>query len=458
MVFSSLTFLLFFLPLTFLLYFLLPGKLKLLSLTVMSLIFYAWGEPIYVLLMIYSISLNYGMGRLMASHAEAKKQVLIFTVVINLLMLAVFKYTGFFIENINGFFGWRLRVPAISLPIGISFYTFQALSYIIDLYREKFPVQKDLVRFACYITMFPQLIAGPIVRYEDIERQLARPKVSMVNFGKGTMRFILGLAKKVLIANYIGAMFDMLHGQAAGSVLSAWLMTLAFAVQIYFDFSGYSDMAIGLGEMLGFEFMENFNYPYISASVTEFWRRWHISLGTWFREYVYIPMGGNRVSILKHIRNILVVWLLTGFWHGAGWNFIFWGLFYAVLLILDKYVVSRWKLPKGLAVLATFILVLLGWVLFYSDTLGSAFSVYGSMIGIRTPLSDQAGLYALSTYGLPLVLSLFFCLPVMKVLKGTIEKSVPGRVVIYIVMTGLFILTLAALITESYNPFLYFRF
>ena len=457
MVFSSLTFLLIFLPLTLLLYWLLPGKLKHLSLTVMSLIFYAWGEPVYVLLMLYSILLNYGLGLLMGQEPGHKKQVLVFGVILNLAMLGLFKYAGFFVSNVKTLFGITLKLPEIALPVGISFYTFQALSYVIDLYRGKIKVQRNLISFACYITMFPQLIAGPIVRYESIEAELMDTKLSLPKFGEGSLRFLKGLFKKVLLANTMGALFEYLS-PGTGSVLSAWLKVIAFTLQIYFDFSGYSDMAVGLGKMLGFTFPENFDHPYVSSSVTEFWRRWHMSLGTWFREYVYIPLGGNRVSVLKHIRNILVVWLLTGLWHGAGWSFILWGLYYGLLLLFEKYVVQRVNLPKVLGIFLTLLAVMAGWVLFFSDDLSSAAAVFKAMIGIGTKLTDRAGLYALTSYGIPMLVSAFFCLPFlsrwyerMMRLRWVQILTVPAAVLI-------FVWILAALITESYNPFLYFRF
>ena len=328
MVFSSVTFLFIFLPVSLLLYYLVPEKLKNLVLLLVSLVFYAWGEPLYVLLMLYSILFNYSMGLLMEKHEGAKKQILIFSVIVNLFIIGFFKYYGFLIENINALLHVNIPVRNIALPIGISFYTFQALSYVIDLYRGRFRAQRDPIAFGAYITMFPQLIAGPIVRYEDIKDQMQHRKLSLARFGKGALRFTCGLAKKVLLANLVGALFTEIQGLGSHvSVLTAWLGALAYTFQIFFDFSGYSDMAIGLGHMLGFTFVENFDYPYFAKSVTDFWRRWHISLSTWFREYVYIPLGGNRVKVWKHIRNILIVWLLTGLWHGASWNFVIWGLY-----------------------------------------------------------------------------------------------------------------------------------
>lgn len=385
MIFSSLTFLLVFLPLTLVLYYLVPNRLKNAALLLCSLIFYAWGEPVCILLMLYSILLNYVCGLLMDSHRKARRQILVFGILVNLFMLGFFKYAGFFAGNVNlllGRFGVKLPVPEVGLPIGISFYTFQALSYLIDLYRGKFPAQKSLIRFAVYITMFPQLIAGPIVRYETVAKELEERRLSFVKFGRGAMTFVEGLAMKVLLANQIGSIADEL-GSLEGpvSTVSAWIGAFAYFFQIYFDFAGYSLMAIGLGLMLGFTFPKNFDHPYLSKSVTEFWRRWHISLGTWFREYVYIPLGGNRRGALKHIRNLLIVWMLTGLWHGAAWNFILWGLYYGVILLLEKYLLSRIRIPGWLGWLYTTVLVLIGWVLFSGETVARSVSVLSAMFG-----------------------------------------------------------------------------
>ena len=460
MVFSSLTFLLFFLPASLLLYYVVPFKVKNYVLVFVSLIFYAWGEPVYVILMIYSILMNYGMGRLMESQPRFKKAILGYTVFLNLLVLGFFKYSGFLVTSLNSILpaGHQLPVRDLKLPIGISFYTFQALSYIIDLYRGKFKAQKNLIRFAAYITMFPQLIAGPIVRYEDVESQFEAREITLKKFGRGILRFIAGLGKKVLLANTAGVVFDAARGLEAQSFLSAWLGTVGYTFQIYFDFSGYSDMAIGLGEMLGFEFPENFKYPYLARSVTEFWRRWHISLGTWFREYVYIPLGGNRVSVPRHILNLFVVWMLTGLWHGAGWTFLLWGVYYGILLILDKYLFSRWKIPKAIGVLVTLFLVMLGWVVFSSDTIGDAFRTYGAMFCVGVPFATTGSAYVLLRYGLLLVVEAVACLPLMRKLYVTITKVRGGRIVMYFLAVGVLALSVVFLVTENYNPFLYFRF
>ena len=460
MVFSSVTFLFIFLPVTLILYYIVPQRFRNLVLLLMSLVFYAWGEPVYVVLMLYSILLNYGMGRLMDSERRHKKGILVFTVVLNLFILGFFKYYGFVLENVNAVTGLDLPVRKISLPIGISFYTFQALSYIIDLYRGKFRAQKNLVSFACYITMFPQLIAGPIVRYENIEAQLARRKVSLERFGFGALRFIFGLAKKVLLANLTGAIFDAVRLQGSGiSTLTAWLGALAYTFQIYFDFSGYSDMAIGLGHMLGFSFMENFNDPYAAVSVTDFWRRWHISLGTWFREYVYIPLGGNRVSVPKHVRNILVVWTLTGLWHGASWNFVIWGLYYGFLLLFDKYVWQKLRVPAFITRILTLLLVVIGWVIFSADSLSGILTTLAAMFGFAEKgLADPDALYYLRTNLALFIAAVLFCLPVVRRIRARMMENGYLQAVLYAFSLVLLVVCTAFLVTQNYNPFLYFRF
>ena len=460
MVFSSVTFLFLFLPVSLILYYIVPQKLKNFVLLLCSLVFYAWGEPIYVLLMIYSILLNYVSGLLMANHPKYKKQVLVFTIILNLFIIGFFKYYGFLMENFNALTGLNIPIRKLALPIGISFYTFQALSYDIDLYRGKFPVQKNFVAFAAYITMFPQLIAGPIVRYEDVAKQMMKRKLSLSRFGKGALRFIFGLSKKVLLANVVGALFDTIHASGTDlSVVTAWIGALAYTFQIYFDFSGYSDMAIGLGEMLGFSFMENFDYPYAADSVTDFWRRWHISLSTWFREYVYIPLGGNRVNVIRHIRNILIVWFLTGLWHGASWNFILWGLYYGLLLLFEKYVWSRIPMPRFINRILTLLLVIIGWVIFSSDTLPQILSTLGAMFG-KAPLGffDSNARYYLSTNWVLLVVCVFCALPGVRLIYKSLKQDTLGRVILWILAAVLLTACTAFMVSQSYNPFLYFRF
>ena len=470
MVFSSLTFLFLFLPITLILYYAVPKKVKNLVLLVMSLVFYAWGEPVYVILMLYSILLNFAAGRLMEAEPKHKKAVLVFAVILNLLILGFFKYYGFAVGSVNKAFGLSIPIRDIALPIGISFYTFQALSYVIDLYRGKFPAQRNFINFACYITMFPQLIAGPIVRYEEIEQQLGERRLTLARFGKGALRFIFGLGKKVLLANLAGALFDEIHALPQLSFATSWIGALSYTFQIYFDFSGYSDMAIGLGDMLGFRFSENFNYPYAACSVTEFWRRWHISLGTWFREYVYIPLGGNRVKVARHILNVMVVWLLTGLWHGAGWTFIVWGVFYGVLLIFEKYVLNKLKIPKAVRWLLTMLAVIIGWVIFSADDLigaGRMLAAMTSVPAIAAAIRGDAGasalfsgnaMYFLSTGGILLAIEAVFSGPWMGKITKAFKKKVPGRVALAVFAVALLVLSIAFLATENYNPFLYFRF
>ncbi len=376
MLFSSNVFLYFYIPIILVLYYLSPRKLRNLTLFVVSLIFYGWGEPVYVLLMAVTILLNYLFGAWIyrcKSRGQSAKGVLIVGVAANLLILGYFKYATFLLESLQSVLPFLagMKVAQIMLPIGISFYVFQSMSYIIDVYRDDAPVQKDPIAFGTYVTLFPQLIAGPIVRYADVARQLVERRENVTQFASGIRRFIVGLAKKILLANQMGALWESLQTQPG--TLAAWVGIAAYALQLYFDFSGYSDMAIGLGRMLGFEFLENFNYPYIAKSITDFWRRWHISLSTWFREYVYIPLGGNRKGLSRQILNLLIVWGLTGFWHGASWNFLLWGLYYGVLLILEKVVLLKLlkKTPGVLCHIYTMLAVLLGWALFYFEDMGA---------------------------------------------------------------------------------------
>lgn len=465
MLFSSVTFLFYFLPLTVALYYIVPKPAKNIILLIASLIFYAWGEPVYVILMILSILLNYFLGRAIeekGAYPALKKRTLIIAVAANLAILGFFKYYGFFLDSINAVLPFHIPYRQLALPIGISFYTFQAMSYIIDVYREDAPAQRSILSFALYISMFPQLIAGPIVRYTDIDEQLRNRKHSAAKFGAGARYFIIGLAKKVLLANGIGALFtlvqaDVLAGRAA--VLTAWLGAAAYTLQIYFDFSGYSDMAIGLGKMFGFELKQNFDYPYTANSVTDFWRRWHISLSTWFREYVYIPLGGNRVSVGRHILNLLIVWTLTGFWHGAAWNFLFWGLYYGILLIIEKYLLDPVleKLPGVVRHIYTLLIVVIGWVFFFSDSLKDAFSYLGTMFGAGAAgFAAKGSFFLLTSHWL---LWIACIIASTRLLAGVSEKARGARR--WILTAGyviLFFLSVSALITDTFNPFLYFRF
>ncbi len=461
MVFSSLNFLFIFLPIVLILYYVVPFKVKNLILLIGSIIFYAWGEPVYVILMILNIAFNYVAGRqfeTMTSQRQRKRQ-LILAVVVNLLLLGFFKYAGLLVSTINGIFHAGITWEGLPLPIGISFYTFQALSYVIDVYRGKVRVQKNIIDFGAYITMFPQLIAGPIVRYDTIELQLKRRKISLEKAGLGMERFLFGLGKKVLLANNLGLLYSAIQAADERSVLTAWLGAFAYTLQIYFDFSGYSDMAIGLGKMLGFDFMENFEYPYLSVNITEFWRRWHISLGTWFREYVYIPLGGNRVKVGRHILNLLIVWALTGLWHGANWNFVIWGIYYGVILILEKYVLIPLckNVPRFLKHIYTIFLVIIGWAIFSNTNFGAMGQYIGNLFGGGTNgFADSSFLYYLKSNLILFIVSVFFCSPAFRRVMAKTEKKRP--VINIIVCVIIFVLSVAFLVSGSYNPFLYFRF
>ncbi|MBQ4424142.1 MAG: MBOAT family protein [Lachnospiraceae bacterium] len=460
MVFSSTVFVFFFLPLCLLLYFVLPGlKAKNLVLLLFSLVFYAWGEPVYIILMILSILLNYTVGIYMEKIPEWRKGILIAGLIVNLGLLGFFKYYGFAVEIINRLSGLHLSAHTLPLPIGISFYTFQALSYVIDLYRGKIGVQKNPLLFGLYISLFPQLIAGPIVRYSEVEKALGDRTVSFDGLGEGMARFLFGLGKKVLLANTLGAVFDRTGLQTGpASVLTAWIGLIAFSLQLYFDFSGYSDMAIGLGKMLGFDFPENFRMPYASGSITEFWRRWHMTLGSWFREYVYIPLGGSRAGTRRQIFNILIVWMLTGLWHGAAWNFVLWGLYYGVLLLLEKLVIFRFKkMPKWIGHVYTVFLVFLGWGMFLCGSLSEVGQVFTNLFGLGgAAAADAAGLWLLRSDGVLLGIGALFCLPCFLRLREKLMTERRGALTV--VCALLFVLCSAFLVAQSYNPFLYFRF
>lgn len=466
MVFSSLTFLLLFLPCVLLVYFAVPKSWKNAVLFAFSLLFYAWGEPIYVGLMIFSTVLDYCCGRTAEKYRGTPKAKigLLVSVVVNLSLLSLFKYADFLIGTINSVFACALPLPELPLPVGISFYTFQTMSYTIDVYRGEAKAQKNIISFGAYVALFPQLIAGPIVRYRIIADQIDNRTHSFDRFGTGAKRFVCGLGKKVLLANNIGLLWDAISQTNTENltVLSAWLGIIAFGFQIYFDFSGYSDMAIGLGGMFGFSFPENFNYPYISKSVTEFWRRWHISMGTWFRDYVYIPLGGNQKGTALQLRNIAVVWLLTGFWHGANWNYVLWGIFFGALLIAEKFFLLD-KLRKAPAIVGHIYLLLcvnVSWVLFAFEAPGKGWSFLKVMFG-GTALCDSAALYQLLSF-LPLLL---LCAAAAVPLGSRLYRRINARwsaslltaadAVGLVCVSGL---AAAYLISGSYNPFLYFRF
>lgn len=468
MLFSSIVFLFTFLPAVMILYYLLPVRFRNVILLLASLVFYAWGEPVYLFLMLLSILFNYFSGLDIARNLQDKRAAkwsLVFNLIINLAVLGFFKYEGFVLDTLNGILPVHISYHALPLPIGISFYTFQILSYIIDVYRGNVKVQTNLPNFALYVTMFPQLIAGPIVQYADVDEQLASREVSRTKFGEGSMYFIRGLAKKVLLANTSGMIFTEVSGLAKGNiaVMTAWLGAFAYMFQIYFDFSGYSDMAIGLGKMFGFEFNMNFNYPYVSKSITEFWRRWHISLSSWFRDYVYIPLGGNRVSKIKHIRNLLIVWFLTGLWHGAAWNFVAWGLYYGVILIIEKYLLSPVldRLPDVVRHIYSIVLVVIGWVLFFSSSFGQAADYIRVMFGAGAHgFADRESMYLLTSNLILWLILIFGSTPLVHFRYEHMLRSKKWNTTIInsVVYAALFIICIAYLVTETYNPFLYFRF
>lgn len=466
MVFSSTIFLCVYLPLVLLGYYICPKKGRNLFLLIVSLVFYAWGEPKYVFLMIFSILVNYVFGLLMDKHRANKKRLklmLVLSVVIDLGLLSVFKYTDFIITNINAIFNTGFDLLNIALPIGISFYTFQAMSYTIDVYRDDVRVQRNLIDFGMYITMFPQLIAGPIVRYADVQDQLAERSVTTADFSEGVMRFVVGLGKKVLLANQMGAVWTDIYALGGDvSALMAWTGAVAFTFQIYFDFSGYSDMAIGLGRMFGFKFPENFRYPYESVSITDFWRRWHITLSTWFKEYLYIPLGGNRRGLARQALNLLIVWSLTGFWHGAGWNFVMWGLYYFVILFVEKLFLLKAldKLPKFFRHVYALLLIIIGWVIFASDDVSVLLPYLGSLFGANGAVGGM-DVYTLVTKAVLIVICCVASTELPKRLFGTMTGKMNEKAVFTVksVLTiVLLALSMIFLIGDSYNPFLYFRF
>lgn len=466
MVFSSTIFLCVYLPLVLLGYYICPKKGRNLFLLIVSLVFYAWGEPKYVFLMIFSILVNYIFGRLMDKHCENKKRLklmLVLSVVIDLGLLSVFKYTDFIITNVNAIFGANFDLLNIALPIGISFYTFQAMSYTIDVYRDDVRVQKNLIDFGMYITMFPQLIAGPIVRYADVQDQLAERSVTTADFSEGVMRFVVGLGKKVLLANQMGAVWSDIYALGGDvSALMAWTGAIAYTFQIYFDFSGYSDMAIGLGRMFGFKFPENFRYPYQSVSITDFWRRWHITLSTWFKEYLYIPLGGNRRGLARQALNLLIVWSLTGFWHGAGWNFVMWGLYYFVILFIEKLFLLKAldKLPKFFRHVYALLLIIIGWVIFASDDVSVLLPYLGSMFGANGAIGGM-DVYTLLTKAVLLIICCIASTELPKKLFLSAAGAMNEKAAFTlksVLMIALLAMSMILLIGDSYNPFLYFRF
>ena len=461
MLFSSIPFLFYFLPAVLILYFLVPRNFKNAVLLAFSLVFYAWGEPKYVFLMIATICLFFGCGLAIgkANSQTWKKFWLTVSVVVSLSLLAVFKYADFILGSFNSLTGTSIPLLKLALPIGISFYTFQCLSYTIDVYRGEAAVQKNIISFGAYVSLFPQLIAGPIVRYVDVARELDHRTHSWDDIALGLRRFLIGLSKKILLANQLGELTNIFRASGEKSVLFYWMYAIAFALHIYFDFSGYSDMAIGLGRIFGFKFIENFNYPYLSRSIAEFWRRWHMSLGSWFRDYVYIPLGGNRVSKARWVFNILVVWMLTGLWHGAAWNFVLWGLLYAVFLLLEKWVPALQKLPDLLKHVYVLLVVVLGFVLFNAADLSQALSDIGGMFGFGgVPLVSTETLYYLRSYGLLFIVSFIGATPVVRNLANKLSEKRIGAILEPFLLIVLLLVCSAYLVDGSFNPFLYFRF
>ena len=461
MIFSSLPFLFFYLVAVLAVYKLSPLKLRNLILLVVSLFFYGWGEPVYILIMLLSIVVDYVHGMLVERWREddrKARRAVASSVFFNLAILVFFKYWDFLAGNLNVLTGLQLPVLGLPLPIGISFYTFQTMSYTIDVYRQDAPVQKNPIAFGAYVTLFPQLIAGPIVRYKSVADQLEERREDLDKFVSGIRRFTVGAAKKVLLANAIGQLWDQSLASEGLTAAGAWLGLTAYAFQIYFDFSGYSDMAIGLGRMFGFEFLENFNYPYISRSVVEFWKRWHISLTTWFREYVYFPLGGNRVPKWKWIRNILIVWTLTGIWHGAGWNFLLWGLYYGAWMLAERLFLGKWleKLPGAVRHIYTMFIVLIGWALFAVEDMGRLGAYFSSLFGGGGWFSPVDG-YRLRTYLPTLAILAIGSTPLMGKLWDRLGEKT--RAVLQpLLVLGALILCTASLVDAGYNPFLYFRF
>ena len=472
MVFSSTTFLLAFLPLVAILYYICPRKLRNGLLLVFSLLFYGWGEPKYILIMLFSTVFDYCNG-LAIGHFRSKgreggaKAVLVISVVGNLSILGFFKYTDFAISNLNGLLGTAIPALGLLLPIGISFYTFQTMSYTIDVYRGLVPPQRNIVDFGAYVTLFPQLIAGPIVQYKTVAYDLEHRRESVSEASEGLQRLVIGLGKKVLIANQMGAIWEDIAAMSDPTAITAWIGAIAYTFQIYFDFSGYSDMAIGLGRVFGFHFLENFNYPYVSRSVTEFWRRWHISLSTWFRDYLYIPLGGNRVSRGKQIRNLLIVWALTGFWHGAAWNFLFWGLYYALLLMGERYCWGRgWeRMPAALRHMGAMLLVMLGWLLFRASGTEQILLFLRAMVGAgEVGLWTNQVSYLLRQFWPELLAAPIACLPVAPWLRKKLsarDEGLGARLLRYgapglaLLFGGL---SAMKLVEAGFNPFIYFQF
>ena len=456
MLFSSVTFLFFFLPITLMLHQLLPWRWKNHVLLAASVLFYASGEPVYILLLAFSAFVGWLHGLYMTRH-PGHRGALVSAICWNLVFLLFFKYADFLTGSINSLLGTAIPALGLSLPIGISFYTFQNMSYVIDVYRGESKAERNFASYATYLCLFPQLIAGPIVRYSDVARELRERSVDTAQFSRGVIRFLVGLGKKVLLANSIGVLAELTVPD--GSVLFSWLRAIAYTFQIYFDFAGYSDMAIGMGAMMGFQFPENFNYPYLSRSVAEFWRRWHMTLGGWFRDYVYIPLGGSRTSTIKWVRNVLIVWMLTGIWHGASWNFLLWGLYYGILLLVEKFFLGKYLKGKILPHVYVILLTILGFVLFHSATASEALLEIGRMFGLGgLPVVNATALYYLRSYAVLLVLCALGSTPLPKYLAGKIQARKAAVVLQPAMVLAVLLLVTACLVDGSFNPFLYFRF
>ena len=461
MLFSGVQFLYYFLSAVLILYFISPRKLKNTVLLVSSLIFYGWGEPKYVVLMIASVVIGYISARIIEAKNNllVRRVVLIVSVTVLLGFLGYFKYADFFISNFNQVSGMEIPLLKIALPIGISFYTFQILSYVVDVYRGDVNAQKNIINLATYITMFPQLIAGPIVRYIDIVSDITERKHTFAGFSLGVRRFVIGLSKKVLIANVLGELCDIIKTSNDMSVIYYWMYAVCIALQIYFDFSGYSDMAIGLGRIFGFKFPENFNYPFIAKNITEFWRRWHMSLGAWFRDYVYIPLGGNRVSKPRWFLNIFIVWMLTGFWHGAAWNFIAWGLFFAVFLCVERLFLLKWLDGKKIISRIYIVVTLaISFIIFDTESVQTALLYIRNMFGMGgVPFVSEESIYYMKSYAIPLIIGIVGATPAVKLITGKINEKV-RNVLEPVVLLLLVTVVTAFLVDGSFNPFLYFRF
>lgn len=465
MVFSEPVFMFLFLPVALLIYYAVPFRLKNAVLFLTGLLFYSWGEPVYVLIMILSTLIDYFAGRVMDKFDDNKtirKVALIVSVAMNLSLLGIFKYSGFFINSINSAFGLSLFNPNLPLPIGISFFTFQSMSYTIDLYRRNITVQKSFIKFAAFVTMFPQIVAGPIVLYNDVARELDNRKIDLDALSSGISTFICGLCKKVLLANSVGELWTTVKASDYTTLpaATAWLGIIAFTLQIYFDFSGYSDMAVGLGKMLGFNFPKNFDYPYNSKTVSEFWRRWHMTLGGWFKSYVYFPLGGSKNGKVKTIRNLLIVWFLTGMWHGASWNFMIWGVYYGIILILEKFVFASVikKLPVFVTRIYTIIAVVIGWIIFEIYSPAAEFEFIGAMFGLSGSFSDTFTLNILHNYSIILVIAAITAsgLPLKLWKKITAKRKLDGLCIAG-EAAGM-AACIAYLVDATYNPFLYFNF